>query len=121
MWPENIPAPLVRNAGRPTDSAGLSSRFSRRSDITETMQIPAPIASSGRLTGVPWKLAPVRTVSLSGRKIGLSTTPFSSISTCCRVHATRSRNEPTTCGVERIEYASCTFTLSLPVTRSEPA
>ena len=79
-----MPAPLVRKAGRPTLSAGFSRRFSRRSESTETMVMPAATMSSGMLTGVPWKLAPVSTRSSSGRKIGLSATPLSSISTCLR-------------------------------------
>ena len=53
------------------------------------MVTPAPIMSSGRLTGVPWKLAPVSTRFSSGRKIGLSATPFSSISTCLRAQRQR--------------------------------
>ncbi len=59
MCPENIPAPLVRNAGSPTDSAGLSSRLSRRSESTLTMVTAAASRSSGIDTGVPWKFAPV--------------------------------------------------------------
>ena len=55
------------------------------------------------LTGVPWKFAPVSTVSLSGRKIGLSATPLSSISSCLRVWAIWSRKAPMTWGEERIE------------------
>ena len=70
--PENMPAPLVRKAGSPTLSAGLSSRLRRRSESTETMVSPAATMSSGMLTGVPWKLAPVSTRSSSGTKIGLS-------------------------------------------------
>ena len=35
IMPENIPAPLVRNSGRPTLNAGLVKRFKRRSESTE--------------------------------------------------------------------------------------
>jgi len=84
MWPEYIPAPSVRKAGRPALSAGLSSRFRRRSESTLIIATEAPTMSRGRLIGVPWKLAPVSTVSVSGMKIGLSPTPFSSISNCVR-------------------------------------
>ena len=83
--PENMPAPLVRKAGSFTLKAGLSRRLSRLSERTQSMVTPAPNMSKGMLTGVPWKLAPVKTVSLSGRKIGLSATPLSSISSCVLV------------------------------------
>ena len=84
MRPENIPAPFVRKAGRPTESAGWLSRFRRRSERTETIVTAAPIMSIGRETGVPWKFAPVSVRRSSGRKIGLSPTPFSSVSTWTR-------------------------------------
>ncbi len=84
IMPENMPAPLVRKAGRPTLSAGLVRRFRRRSDSTQTMVMAAPAMSIGRDTGEPWKLAPVRVSLYSGKKIGLSPTPFSSISTWLR-------------------------------------
>ena len=82
--PENMPAPLVRNAGSPTLRAGLVSRFRRRSESTQTIVMAAPTMSIGRETGEPWKLAPVSVSFVFGRKIGLSPTPFSSISTCVR-------------------------------------
>ena len=44
-----------------------------------------------------------RQLRTPGRKIGLSPTPFSSISTCFRAQATASWAAPMTCGVERIE------------------
>ena len=84
MRPENMPAPLVRKAGRPTLSAGLSSRLRRRSLSTHTMVSAAPAMSIGSATGEPWKFAPVSVRLDSGKKIGLSPTPFSSISTCTR-------------------------------------
>ena len=40
--PENIPAPLVRNAGSPTLRAGFVSRLSRRSERTQTIVTAAP-------------------------------------------------------------------------------
>ena len=84
IMPENIPAPLVRKAGRPTLKAGLVRRLRRRSESTQTMVTAAPIMSMGRAMGEPWKLAPVRVVLLSVRKMGLSATALSSISTCLR-------------------------------------
>ena len=101
--PENIPAHLVRKAGRPALRAGLVRRFIRRSESTQIMVTAPPRVSSGMLTGVPWKLAPVRTTPSSGRKIGLSPTPLASISSCSLVHRIWSRAAPITCGEERIE------------------
>ena len=66
--PENMPAPLVRNGGSPTLRAGLVSRFMRRSESTQTMVTAAPSVSIGRLTGVPWKLAPVSTSVVLGQE-----------------------------------------------------
>ena len=74
----------------------------RRSESTQTMETAAPSVSIGRLTGVPWKLAPVSTMSSSGRKIGLSPTPLASTSICSRVQRSWSRAAPTTWGVERM-------------------
>ena len=101
--PENMPAPFVRKAGRPTLRAGLVRRFRRRSERTQTIVTAAPTMSIGSDTGLPWKLAPVRVSRASGRKIGLSPTPFNSISTCLRAHPTASTAAPMTWGEERIE------------------
>ena len=85
IMPLNMPAPLVRNAGSPTLRAGLSRRLRRRSLSTLTMVTAWPAISMGSETGEPWKLAPVRVrCSVSGKKMGLSPTPFSSISTWLR-------------------------------------
>ena len=62
-----------------------------------------PTISIGRLTGVPWKLAPVSVSLSSGTKMGLSPTPFSSISTCDFAHLSASWAAPMTCGDERME------------------
>ncbi len=62
-----------------------------------------PTISIGRLTGVPWKFAPVSVSLSSGTKIGLSPTPLSSISTWLFAHLRASWAAPITCGVERIE------------------
>ena len=101
--PENMPAPFVRKAGSPTLSAGLFRRFILRSDMTLTIVTAALIISIGRLTGLPWKFAPEMVRFFSAKKIGLSPTPLSSISTCERAHATASCAAPITCGVDRIE------------------
>jgi hypothetical protein len=101
--PEYIPAPAVRKAGSPTESAGLVRRLSRRSESTQTMVTAAPTMSIGSDTGVPWKLAPVRVTEPSVRKMGLSPTPLSSVSTWRAANATASRAVPMTCGEERIE------------------
>ena len=101
--PENIPAPLVRNAGRPTLRAGFVSRLSRRSERTQTIVTAVPTISIGRATGVPWKFAPVSVSRSSVRKIGLSATPLSSVSTWARANATASWAAPMTWGEERIE------------------
>jgi len=53
-----------------------------------------------------------------GKNTGLSPTPLSSISTCERAYASASCAVPITCGVERMEYASCTLHLILPSLRS---
>ena len=82
--PENMPAPRVRKAGSPALRAGLVSRLRRRSERTQTIVTAVPTISIGRETGVPWKLAPVSVSRSSGRKMGLSPTPLSSISTCGR-------------------------------------
>ena len=75
----------------------------RRSESTHTIVIAMPAISIGSETGVPWKFAPVSVSLSSGTKIGLSPTPFNSISTCERAYAIASRAAPITCGVERIE------------------
>ena len=51
--PQNIPAPLVKNAGSPTLKAGLFNLFIRRSERTLTIVIDTPIISIGNDTGVP--------------------------------------------------------------------
>ncbi len=84
MSPENMPAPLVRNAGKPTLRAGLLSLFILRSDKMLIIVMAVPAMSMGRETGEPWKLAPDSCMFSSGKNIGLSPTPFSSISTCER-------------------------------------
>ncbi len=78
--PENMPAPLVRKAGRPTLRCGFMRRLWRRSDRTAMVVTDVPRSSSGRAMGTPWKLAPVRTSCSSGKKTGLSAAPLSSIS-----------------------------------------
>ena len=75
----------------------------RRSESTQTVVIAWPTSSMGNETGVPWKFAPVNVNLSSGRKMGLSPTPLSSISTWERAKATASRAAPITCGEERIE------------------
>ena len=80
--PECSPGLSVKKGGKPTDNAGFVNRFIRLSDKTETMLKPVPIISIGSATGVPWKFAPVKTSASFVRKIGLSPTPFSSISIC---------------------------------------
>ena len=82
--PENMPGARVRKAGSPTLRAGFVRRLSRRSDRTQTIVTAAPTISIGRATGVPWKFAPVSVSRSSVRKIGLSPTPFSSVSTWAR-------------------------------------
>ncbi len=67
------------------------------------MVIAWPTISIGRLTGVPWKFAPVSVSFSSGTQIGLSPTPLSSISTWLFAQARASWAAPITCGVERIE------------------
>ena len=52
--------------------------------MTHTIVIAVPAMSIGSETGEPWKFAPVSVRFSSGTKIGLSPTPFSSISTCAR-------------------------------------
>ena len=83
--------------------AVFSRRLSRRSLSTLTMVMAWPTISMGRLTGVPWKLAPVSVSLSSGTKIGLSPTPLSSISTWLLAHLSASCAAPMTCGVERME------------------
>ena len=81
-----MPAPLREEGGQALRSApGWSRRLSRRSESTQTMVMAVPdhVHAAGD-TGVPWKLAPVSVRLSSGRKIGLSPTPLSSISTCAR-------------------------------------
>ncbi len=53
IMPENMPAPLVRNSGRPTLRAGFVRRFRRRSARTHTIVIAAPAMSMGSETGEP--------------------------------------------------------------------
>jgi len=77
-----MPAPLVKKDGKPTLKAGLSNLFNLLSDNTQTIVIAIPAISIGKLTGVPWKLAPVKVKFSSGKNIGLSPTPFNSISIC---------------------------------------
>ena len=48
------------------------------------MVMAVPAMSMGRETGEPWKLAPDSCMFSSGKNIGLSPTPFNSISTCER-------------------------------------
>ena len=62
-----------------------------------------PTISMGSETGVPWKLAPVSVSFSSGTKMGLSPTPFSSISTWLAAQARASCAAPITCGEERME------------------
>jgi len=88
IMPDIIPAPLLRNAGSPTLRFGFVRRFRRRSDSTHTIVIPAPAMSMGSDTGEPWKLAPVSVSLYCGRKMGLSPTPLSSISTWVFANAT---------------------------------
>ena len=66
IMPLNMPAPLVRNDGRPALRAGFSRRFRRRSDSTLTMVMAWPAISIGSDTGEPWKLAP----GLDGARLG---------------------------------------------------
>ena len=80
-----------------------------------------PTISIGSATGVPWKLAPVRVTRSFVRKIGLSPTPFSSVSTWVRAKATASWAAPMTWGDERIEYASWTLVWIRPDARSLPS
>ncbi len=96
IMPDIMPAPFVRNGGRPTESAGLVSLFSRRSDRTQTIVMAVPTMSMGRPTGEPWKFAPVSVSLCSGKKIGLSPTPFSSISTWLFAYAMASWAAPIT-------------------------
>ena len=81
MCPLYRPGFSARKGVSPTERAGLRILFSLLSDITETIVTAIPIISIGSDTGVPWKLAPVRTRSSSGKNTGLSPTPFNSIST----------------------------------------
>ncbi len=67
------------------------------------MVIAWPTISMGSETGVPWKFAPVSVSRSSGMKMGLSPTPFNSISTWLAAQATASWAAPITCGEERME------------------
>jgi len=74
IMPENMPAPLVRNSGKPTLSAGLVRRFKRRSDSTHTIVMAALIMSIGSETGDVIKvmdqcrLAGAKSVSLAAKQ-----------------------------------------------------
>ncbi len=82
------------------------SLFIRLSESTLTIVTAAPTMSIGRETGVPWKLAPERVRLRSAKNIGLSPTPFSSISTCvCCSYDLR-------CGAHRVCVLDLGFHLS---------
>jgi len=82
--------------GNPSFRWGFIIRFSLRSESTATVVTAVPISSREKASGVPWKLAPVSTWSSSGKKMGLSPTPFSSIINIERDQSKASFVEPTT-------------------------
>ena len=78
MKPELSPPSAVRNAGRPSERLGLTSRSTRRSEMLASSETAIVSASSANATGWPWKLPFETSSSSSTSTSGLSVAAFSS-------------------------------------------
>ena len=103
MKPEFRPGRAVRKAGSPLESAGLTRRSTRRSEMLPSSAMAIAIKSNGSASGWPWKW-PAEIASSSLAKIsGLSVTALISIWKTPRAWARVSRLAPWTWGAQRRE------------------
>ena len=108
MKPEFSPPCSIKNAGNP-DSTGSISIAVRRSDSAPISAIASARLSAANATGSAWKLPPESASIVSAKTSGLSDTPLASASRMVHAWSIWSRQAPITCGWQRRQYGSCTF------------
>ena len=106
MNPDSTPGSRARKAGSPAERSGFTMRSMRRSAMPARVASAIPRTSSANAIGWPWKLPPESTTR--SNTSGLSVAAFSSTATSRSANAMPSPTAPSTCGEQRIEYASCT-------------